>query len=204
MKGNAKRALAVLLIIAIAIGIGFAVDAIWTLIERQTHPQSYTEIIARYAEEYNIPKEIVYAVIKAESDFDPEAKSSVGAIGLMQMMPSTFEWLTGDEHLGEHLPVSSLTDPEVNIRYGTYYLLYLYRKFDYNWNTTFAAYNGGEGNVAKWLKSAEYSDGQGNLTNIPYPETASYVKRVNDAIEIYRELYFENTNPNGEVTNEQK
>lgn len=189
MKETSKRALAILLIIAIAIGIGFATDAIWTLIEKKTHPQTYSELIAHYAHEYNIPEEIVFAIIKTESDFDPNAKSSAGAIGLMQMIPSTFEWLTGDEHLREHLPTSSLTNPEVSIRYGTYYLLYLYRKFDYNWNTVFAAYNGGEGNVQKWLGNPEYSDGHGNLTNIPFPETASYVKRVNDAIAVYRELY---------------
>ena len=83
------------------------------------------------------------------------------------MLPSTFEWLTGDEHLGDHLPKRQLDTPEVSIRYGAYYLSYLYKKFNYNWDTTFAAYNGGEGNVAKWLKNPDYSDGKGNLTDFP-------------------------------------
>ena len=187
MKEKSKLAIAILLIIAIAIGI--AVDAVWSLFEKKTHPQSYSELIAKYAEEYNIPEEVIYAVIKTESDFDPKAESHKGAIGLMQMTAPTFEWLTGDEHLGEHLPTSSLTDPEVSIRYGTYYLRYLYRKFDYNWNTTFAAYNAGEGNVAKWLQNREYSDTEGNLTSIPFPETEKYVERVNEAIVTYRRLY---------------
>lgn len=189
MKGNTRRALAIFLILAIALGVGFAVDAAWTLIEKQAHPQDYADLISQYATEYNIPTDIVYAIIKTESNFDPLAESSVGALGLMQMMPSTFEWLTGEEHLQEHLPTSALRDPKVSIRYGTYYLLYLFRKFDYNWNTVFAAYNAGEGNVAKWLKDSNYSDGEGNLIEIPFPETAAYVEKVNHAIDTYRELY---------------
>ena len=189
MKEKSKLAIAILLIIVIAIGVGIAVDVVWSLFEEKTHPQSYSELIAKYAEEYNIPEEVIYAVIKTESDFDPKAESHKGALGLMQMTPATFEWLTGDDHLDEHLPTSALTDPEVSIRYGTYYLRYLYRKFDYNWSTTFAAYNAGEGNVAKWLQNREYSDTEGNLTSIPFPETAKYVERVNEAIETYRRLY---------------
>jgi soluble lytic murein transglycosylase len=111
----------------------------------------------------------------------------------MQMMPSTFEWLTGEEHLSENLSAHTLYDPEISIRYGTYYLRYLYQKFDCNWDTALAAYNGGEGNVAKWLADPKYSDGEGNLTDIPFTETEKYVKKVNDAIETYKKLYPENT-----------
>ncbi len=194
MHSKFHRILAILLIILVAIGAGFLTDLLWTKIDEWTHPRSYDEIIAKYAEKYNVPEYVIYAVIKTESGFDPEAQSSAGAVGLMQMMPSTFEWLTGDEHLGERLPASALTQPDVSIRYGTYYLQYLYRKFNYNWDTAFAAYNGGEGNVAKWLKDEEYSDGKGNLVDIPFPETKSYVSKVNRAIDTYKELYFE---PNG-------
>ena len=81
-----------------------------------------------------------------------------------------------------------LQDPEISIRYGTYYLQYLQQKFQ-NWNTTLAAYNGGEGNVAKWLENPEYSDGEGNLTYIPFDETRSYVKKVNRAMDTYEKLY---------------
>ncbi len=194
MHNKFHRILAILLIICLAIGAGILVDLLWNKFDEWTHPQSYDELIGQYAKEYNIPEYVIYAVIKTESDFDPNAKSSAGAVGLMQMIPSTFEWLTGDEHLGEHLPVSSLTEPEVSIRYGTYYLQYLYRKFDYNWDTVFAAYNGGEGNVSKWLGDEEYSDGEGNLTDIPFPETKAYVTKVNRAIDTYKDLYYE---PNG-------
>lgn len=185
------RTVAILLIICVALGVGFLTDVIWSKVEKWTHPQSYDELIEKYAKEYNIPEYVIYAVIKTESGFDPSAQSSAGAQGLMQMMPSTFEWLTGDEHLREYLPVSSLMNPETSIRYGTYYLRYLYQKFDHNWDTAFAAYNGGEGNVTKWLKDPDLSDGKGNLTNIPFPETKAYVSKVNDAIDTYKDLYYE-------------
>ena len=126
-----------------------------------------------------------------ESNFDADAESSVGACGLMQIMPKTFEWLTGDEHLGEHLNKRMLFDPETNIKYGTYYLSYLYKKFDRNTNTVLAAYNGGEGNVAKWLKDPAYSDDGKNLKDIPFKETKNYVSKVNNEIQAYKDLYYE-------------
>lgn len=196
MKPNAKRTLIIVIIIAIAIAAGFCIDTVWSMLERKTHPKDYSDIVERYAAEYNIPPEIIFAVIKTESNFDPNAKSRVGALGLMQMMPSTFEWLTGEEHLNEKLLTLKLFDPEVSIRYGTYYISYLKNRFfkeqaneSVNWNVIFAAYNGGEGNVAKWLSDPECVDENGRLVNIPFPETRSYVSKVNKAINTYKELY---------------
>ena len=145
---------------------------------------------------YNLDANLICAIATQERGVHSNTRDSSGAIGLMQMMPSTFEWLTGDEHLDENLSTKKLDAPEVSIRYGTYYLSYLYKKFDYNWNNTFAAYNGGEGNVAKWLNDPEYSDLKGNLTNIPYKETENYVKKINKEIETYKELYPEITEIN--------
>ena len=189
-KRYIKAIIAVVLIIAVALGAAYGLDRLFGRVEESAYPQKYSEHVTKYASEYNIPEYVIYAVIKVESGFDPLAKSSVGACGLMQMMPSTFLWLTGEEHLNEGLPESAIFIPEVSIRYGSYYLLYLYRKFDHNWDTVFAAYNGGEGNVKKWLENPEYSDGNGNLTDIPFSETRSYVKKVNTAIENYKELYY--------------
>ncbi len=190
-----KRFIAVLLIACISIGLGVVINELWNFIEKRSYPQSYEDIISAASEEFDVPEHIIYATIKVESDFDADAVSSAGAIGLMQMLPSTFEWLTGDEHLGENLSKRALDTPEVNIRYGTYYLSYLYKKFDYNWNTAFAAYNGGEGNVAGWLKDTRYNDGKGNLIDFPkeFKETENYVKKINNAIDMYIELYPENT-----------
>lgn len=192
MKSSSKRTFAIIIILIISIVLGFAIDTLWDFIEKETHPDDFKSYVKTYAAEYNVPEYVIFAVIETESGFDKNAESSVGARGLMQMMPSTFKWLTGPDHLGEKLGADKLYEPEVSIKYGTYYLNYLYKKFDYNWDTAFAAYNAGEGNVSKWLDDKNYSDGDGNLTKIPFKETESYVKKVNDNIEIYKKLYYKN------------
>lgn len=186
-----SRPVAIILIIAIAFLTAFAVDGVFRGIEKLQRPDEHREIVEKYAAEYNVPAYIIFAIIDTESDFDEDATSSAGAMGLMQMMPSTFEWLTSADHLAENLLPEALYEPEVSIRYGTYYLRYLFEKF-YNWDTVFAAYNGGEGNVAKWLQSSEYSDGKGNLTDIPFEETRKYVKKVNRSIDYYKNTYYKN------------
>lgn len=187
---NKKTTLTVLAIIALFLILGILCNLAWNYMDRLTHPQAHHELISQYAEQYAIPEEIVYAVIKTESDFDVRAYSSAGAMGLMQMMPVTFEWLTGEEHLDENLPSDALYEPDVSIRYGVYYLRYLRNKFGENWTLVLAAYNAGEGNVVRWLNDSEYSDGQGGLSSIPFEETRNYVERVNHAKEIYYKLYY--------------
>ena len=185
------RPVAIILIIAISFLAAFAIDGIFRGIEKLQRPDEHREIVEKYAEEYNIPAYIIFAIIDTESGFDEDATSRAGAMGLMQMMPSTFEWLTSADHLGENLIPESLYEADVSIRYGTYYLRYLFEKF-YNWDTVFAAYNAGEGNVAQWLQSSEYSDGKGNLTDIPFEETRKYVKKVNKSIDYYKNTYYKN------------
>ena len=194
MKTPYKRFAVIAIILVASILLGVAVDRVWDKIDRNTHPDDHLQYVRKYAYEYNISEVVIFAVIKVESDFDTNAESVAGARGLMQMLPSTFEWLTGDEHLGEHLHKDELFDPEVSIRYGTYYLNYLYQKFDRNMDTALAAYNGGEGNVAKWLADEQYSDGNGNLTDIPFEETKNYVQKVNKEMKTYRNLYYKNSN----------
>lgn len=190
MKRRLAHPIAIALILCISIIAGLIINTVWNVLEKKFNPRDYSDHIAQYSAQYGIPEYVVYAVIKVESGFDPNAISNAGARGLMQMMPSTFEWLTSDEHLNENYSPNDLYDPEVSIKYGTYYLKYLYSKFDYNWDTTFAAYNGGEGNVSKWLEDERYSDGDGNLVNIPFEETENYVRRVNSAIDSYKKLYY--------------
>lgn len=183
--------LAIAIIILLSFVLALVADMGITFIEKKNHPREHLELVQKYASEYNIPEYIVFSIIKVESGFDTAATSSAGALGLMQMMPSTFRWLTSADHLAEYLSPASLYEPSVSIRYGCYYLHYLFEKFQ-NWDTVFAAYNGGEGNVAKWLESPEYSDGNGNLMNIPFKETRNYVKKVNKAIDFYKDTYYEN------------
>ena len=184
------RIISAILVFFLSIGLAISPEPVINSIKEDTYPTEYREYVSLYANKYGIPEYIIFAVIKVESDFDPNAVSGAGAMGLMQMMPKTFNWLTGDEHLGEYLPVDALYDPEVSIRYGTYYLLYLLRKFDYNRDAAIAAYNGGEGNVASWLRDARYADGKGVLKYIPIKETRVYLIKVNLASCAYENLYY--------------
>lgn len=145
----------------------------------------YEDIVRSVSEEFDVDMAVIYAVIYCESNFDPEAKSSVGAMGLMQMMPATFEEMQG--HLDETYELEKLYTPEVSIRYGTYYLSRLYRTFN-DWEATFAAYNAGPTVVRKWLNDEQYAK-DGKLIDIPYPETAHYVEKVMGMVEKYKEIY---------------
>ena len=189
MKDNVRRPVAIISIIVIALVTGLLVNALWSAAERIVYPQKYSEYVSKYAAEYNVPEDVIYATIKVESSFDHEAISRDDARGLMQMLPSTFEWLTGDEHLAEHLEFSALKDPDVSIRYGTYYLKYLYDKFQ-KWDVVFAAYNWGEGNIARLLADGEYTDEDGNITYIPAAQPRAYVPKVKNAMEYYKKLYY--------------
>ncbi len=150
-------------------------------IEKHFYPQKYSDIVSRYAALYDLPEHFVYAVIKTESDFDKDAISSAGAVGLMQIMPSTFVWLT--ELTDEEIDINRLSDPEINIRYGCFYLRYLYDIYE-DKTLTLAAYNAGMGNVKKWLDA-----GGGTLKEIPFEETKNYINRVLRFEEKYNALY---------------
>ncbi len=188
-----NHALIILFVIVAAILFGFFFDHIYIRIECLIYPrpEEYREFVEKYSHTYDVPVELVYSVIKTESNFDPAAVSAKGAIGLMQMMPKTFEWITNDL-LCDYHNVEMLYDPETNIKYGTYYLSRLLNKFN-DLDTAIAAYNGGEGNVGEWLKDKRYSDDgvKLNIDDIPseYSETKQYVKKVNKALSKYRELY---------------
>lgn len=186
-----KRPVMIIILLAVAISVSLLFSLIGECAHKQISIDECKPIVEKYASEYNVPEYIILAVIEVESDFDPAATSSAGACGLMQMTPSTFEWLTSSEHLGENLGAYELYDPEVSIRYGVYYLRYLFTRFR-NWDTALAAYNGGEGNVSKWLLDDEYSNGDGTLKHIPFKETRNYVKKVNNAIEYYKNTYYRN------------
>lgn len=178
------------IIIAASILFGVVINLLWSAFQRYIYPDNYLNYVQQYAYEYNVPEPLILAVIKTESNFDPRAESSAGALGLMQMMPSTFLELTSDEHLGENLSEEDLFIPEISIRYGTYYLSLMHKQFDNNWDNALCAYNAGPGNVTKWLSDPEYSDGNGNLTYIPFKETRNYLQKVNKYKETYRNLYY--------------
>ena len=146
---------------------------------RRYYPQKYQEEVDAASREFCVPSEMIYAVIKAESNFDTQAVSAKGAVGLMQLMPDTYVWLK--ERLMEPAAGSVPTDAGENIRIGAAYLSFLYEKYG-NWDTVAAAYNAGHGRVDRWL--ARGGDGVP-----PIAETQKYVRKVRRARESYRALY---------------
>ena len=158
-------------------------------IEHQIYPLKYEQEILAAAEENNLKPELLCAVIYAESKFNEKATSSVGARGLMQIMPETFTWLTSDSH--KEYTADDLYDPLINIEYGAEYLGDLYAHFG-DIYTACAAYNAGSGTVEQWLGSDEYSEDGVTLTYIPYGETSGYVENIKNYSLKYKELYFEN------------
>lgn len=190
MRAVLRRSLAAILIIALSIGIGYAYDNIRDRIDRYLYPLEYSEYVERYSTFYGVPVHIIYGIIKVESDFQSNAVSSAGAVGLMQITPDTFDWLCTLQK--ETLDEGMLYDPETNIRYGVYYLSYLYREFGL-WDSVYAAYNAGPTRVKEWSADPRYADANGVLIEIPYPETKAYTKKVNDAAKLYQKLYFTTT-----------
>lgn len=146
------------------------------------YPQEYAEYVTRYAEECEVDPLLIYAIIKAESDFNPEAKSHNGAKGLMQLMDKTAIELSKNKEV-------DLYDPETNIRLGTYYFSQLLEKYNSQVGIALAAYNAGMGNVNNWIERGTIQVDGSDLENIPYKETNMYVRRILNDYEMYRKLY---------------
>ncbi len=158
-----------------------------TAILKKVYPIKYQEYVEKYAEEYALDKNLVYAVIKVESNFDAEAVSHAGAKGLMQLMDITAEDCNKKAGFGYNIP-DDLFLPKQNIQLGCYYISQLMTIYE-NMELAVTAYNGGTGNVSKWLEDAELADGEGGLVKIPYEETRRYVKKVFKAFDMYNRLY---------------
>lgn len=159
--------------------------------ERAQHPLYYGDLITLYASEQNLDPALVSAVILCESSFDPKAESRLGARGLMQLMPDTAEWIAHKYNEdGAGYSFDSLYDPETNIRYGTWYLGYLSRRFGGDAKKIVCAYHAGQGNVDSWLKNPQYSADGVTLDVIPTQDTATYASRVLRARDVYQKYYF--------------
>lgn len=152
------------------------------------YPLQYKSIVEKYSSEYNLDSYMVYSLIRVESKFDTYAKSSKDASGLMQITGETGKYiarLVGDRNFHK----DNLFNPDINIKYGCFYFSKLLRDFDGNLTCAIAAYNGGEGNVRKWINIDSTGNKSLNVEDIPFSETKQYVKRVNKYYEIYKSLY---------------
>jgi len=154
-------------------------------IERIFYPTEYSEYVEKYSKEYKVDKYLIYSIIKTESKFNPDAVSSKGAAGLMQITDVTASWAAKELKLKN----ADIHDPETNIRMGTWYLHRLNKEFKGDLSLMISAYNGGSGNVRKWLRSSKYSDDGKSLTQIPFKETSQYTEKVLKNYRKYREIY---------------
>jgi soluble lytic murein transglycosylase len=172
-------------LLALAV-LGFAILGGFTLlqggvpdfIQKLRYPLHYDAIVRGHARNYHLDPALLAAVIYQESKFDAHVRSSSGAIGLMQLLPSTAQGIaihTG----GSKFRVSDLDDPEINVRYGSWYLRHLLDKYG-DERTALAAYNAGQDNVDKWRASG---------SGIRFSETRAYVDKVEKLKTIYRRVY---------------
>jgi soluble lytic murein transglycosylase len=146
--------------------------------ERLWYPLRYEQIVRGHARNYDLDPALLAAVIYQESKFKANARSSSGAIGLMQLLPDTAKGIalhTG----GTAFRVDDLYNPELNVRYGAWYLRHLLQKYG-DERTALAAYNAGQDNVDRWQRAG---------VGIQFSETRAYVDRVEDLKQIYRDAY---------------
>jgi soluble lytic murein transglycosylase len=166
------------LVVALAAGVFYVLETRPPWYERARYPLRYSEIVRDQAREKGLDPALVAAVIYQESKFESDARSSAGAVGLMQLQPETAMGIalrTG----GTEFRVSDLTNPAINIRYGSWYLKNLFAKYG-NERLALAAYNAGQGNVDRWLRAGE---------EIGFPETRAYVEEVAHLKRVYRDAW---------------
>ena len=159
--------------------------------QRWLYPVKYADFVEKYSKEFDVPEQLIFAVIKCESSFDPNAKSSVGARGLMQLLPESFTWVKSKYKGDNILETDDINNPEANIKYGTFLLSIDYKTFG-SWKEAIAAYHAGQGNVSAWLENPEYSSDGKHIDKFPEAcsDTESYVNRVLKVEQKYNELYY--------------
>ena len=186
-KSKKKTGIFFLFIVLVLTIVGLAFLPNYIL--KKLYPIRFTEYVEQYAEEYDMDKHFIYAVIYAESRFDPNAVSHLGASGLMQLMPDTFDWIKYRMKDQRELSYEeNVFDPEINIQYGTYMLSLLLEEFG-DRDVAVMAYHAGRSNVQKWLNNSKYSDDGKTIHTIPYEDTKKYVNSINKAYKMYTKLY---------------
>lgn len=176
------RRILVVLIVLVGIILGAKYVA-----KQYIFPYNYKDYVDKYSKENNLDPLFVLSVIKAESDFNPNATSNKKACGLMQITEETGKDIAKKMGIN-NFNTKDLYNPEINIKMGTWYLKDLYKEFK-DWDLVISAYNAGRGNVNKWLEDERYSKDGVNVTKIPFKETDSYVEKVNFYYKIYSKLY---------------
>ncbi len=180
------------LVVGVAAVTGLLVALLWPSFDHAVQeiklPLRHEDIIRQQARDKGLDPALIAAVIYAESRFREGQTSHAGAQGLMQITPATAQEIARKSG-GTEFVVGDLATPQVNISYGAWYLRYLLGRYAGNETLALAAYNGGEGNVDRWIDHAQRRERDLRIADIPFPETRHYVRAVHDAHVQYRRSY---------------
>ncbi|MGI5959308.1 MAG: lytic transglycosylase domain-containing protein [Massiliimalia sp.] len=190
MVWKLKTWVKVLIWLVIAAVVGLIVWQGKGVYEKAMYPKKYSELVEKYAEQYGVDENFVYAVIKTESGFEPNARSENDAKGLMQITEDTFHWIGTklDSEISSQYTHDDMFQPEVNIMYGTFLLSYLEQEFGDD-RVVLSAYHAGRGAANQWLADENYSSDGKTLDEIPYSDTNHYVNKVMKNYERYNRIY---------------
>ncbi len=177
--------LAATLAAAVLTGLIFLIRAAVRRAEAKLYPLEYEGAIVDASAEYGLDPCLIAAVTATESGFDPGAVSSDGAVGLMQILPSTLEWICFRR--GVEPDMTRLCDPDYNIDMGCWLLCYLVERYG-DARLALIAYNAGYIRLEEWLASDEYCE-NGKLVTIPFAETRAYVEKITRLWGKYEKLY---------------
>lgn len=162
----------------------FRHEVVW----KWMYPIHYSEAIMDNAERYHIDPYLLLAIIVTESGFQPDKTSPKGAVGLMQIMQDTADWIL-QKNSFPRAYATTLYDPTVNIALGSWYLRYLHDAYEDDLPIILAAYNAGPGNVNRWRAASLWDGRMATLQHIPYGETRHYIQRVLYTYERYKNVY---------------
>ena len=157
--------------------------------EEFLYPRKYSTAVQYWAKEYDVDPLLIYAFIRTESGFDPQAESNVGARGLMQITDETFQWIKSKIAADEDLSFEDLYKADVNIRFGAYYVAQCLARYDGDVSTAAAAYHSGWGTVDRLLTTEGYSTDGKTLCVFPYTQMQNYVVKIQRHYEKYQNLY---------------
>ena len=166
-----------------------AVPPLCNRLDRFLYPRKYEQLVEKWAAAYELDPLLVYAFIRTESGFDPQATSTVDARGLMQMTEETFIWLRSKIAPDEGLLFANLYDPETSIRFGCYYLHLCMERYNSDVATAAAAYHSGRGTVDALLQMEEHSADGETLQGFPYSQMNHYVKKITFCYAEYQRIY---------------
>lgn len=186
MLKNKKWLILVIILVVIIVFLGIFKNKILKII----YPKTYEEIVETYSEQYNIEENLIFAVIKAESNFDADAVSNKGAMGVMQLMEETAKDVANKSRI--ELDITNIEQEMLNvdnnINIGTKYLSTLLERYG-NKEVALAAYNAGIGNVDSWIEKGIIKKDGSDIENVPYKETNMYVRKILRDYEIYKNLW---------------